>query len=167
MHKIILFHWTMFDSSKSTTLSPSKMSLPSDLMVHAIPSCFSASVIVKSTMLSQSKKSLRRSRTNASITLIAMTGPATEALERSLKRRRISDADEEETKSYTTSPLSLRKSSTMNKDSKSPLFSFDNAFNTISSVEDENYCDFPAIAWDFDDEDDTDKIDSEDYKQKQ
>jgi hypothetical protein len=74
---------------------------------------------------------------------IMTSGPATEALEKqqSLKRRRLSN-DSDSTKQETE---------TSTNDDSSSAFCLDDAFNAISSVENEDYCDFPTIAWDFDD----------------
>lgn len=123
---------------------------------------------------------------------IVTSGPATDALERSLKRRRVSDSEEEShellrcnqennhnndyddddnSSTSTINALSCSDKSNTNSiissiicngndnndrinmiKTSSLLFSFDDAFNAINSIEDENYIDFPAIAWSFDDE---------------
>jgi hypothetical protein len=66
-----------------------------------------------------------------------MSGPATEALERSMKRRRVSDDDEISTGS--------------SNDDSFASFNFDDAFNAINTAEDEQDA-FPTIAWEFDDD---------------
>lgn len=98
--------------------------------------------------------SLCRVRTISSV-LTGMSGPATEALEQSLKRRRVSNADDEDNASVTSTDSSVccSKHSSRSDEGQSPLFSLNDAFNAISSIEDENFADFPVIAWDFDDED--------------
>jgi hypothetical protein len=69
---------------------------------------------------------------------VAMSGPATEALERSMKRRRLSDDDEDSTGSS-------------NDDDSFASFNFDDAFNAINTAEEEQDA-FPTISWEFDDE---------------
>ena len=65
---------------------------------------------------------------------ISLSGPATQALERSTKRRRLSNEKEE-----------------VNNTKPDGLFSFDDIFDTLSQeVSDEES--FPSIGWDFDDE---------------
>lgn len=72
---------------------------------------------------------------------IMTSGPATEALEKqTFKRRRLSnDSDKRNVEEPS------------NDDTSSSAFCLDDAFNAISSIENEDYCDFPTIAWDFDD----------------
>jgi hypothetical protein len=110
--------------------------------------------------------------TNISENMIMMAtrGPATEALERSFKRRfshhhphdRLHTEDEEpieddspRKKTKITSELDEISSASVEGSSSSSsdlAFNLDDAFNAISSVENEDYCDFPKIAWEFDDE---------------
>jgi hypothetical protein len=98
--------------------------------------------------LQLSSSSMSRSRAFCDIMSNMMNGPATEALERSMKRRRVSNADEEENASVASNSSCVSCSS--KSDDESPLFNLNDAFDAISSVEDESYVDFPVISWDFD-----------------
>jgi hypothetical protein len=110
-------------------------------------------------------KSLLRCRSFGNLSVITMAGPETEAVERSLKRRRISHgtvtaelATSALSQNHQQGSLALVKSTKVTsqnkimRDSLNSLCNLDDVFNTISAYSYDYFETFPKIEWKFDDD---------------